>query len=316
MVCAGYSEQFFVNTFEEHGFDQEPAFVHLPQNEEFFCGKQVHHSDCRQCLQHMVTIRHLQALLVNEREWRDRWIRTLQDQLTKALQGTSTDETPSAVHLKSLLEQGATTLPKSTAGRGNGDPNLSSAEVLRSSLSNPDDTEVSSLPEVSGQSNSKPDLDACASGVKAPTLPEVIRKPNRRPEAFRLNCAVPALVRAAEKGDSNTLVALLDSGEDPNSSDSFGLTSLHAAAKKGRLDVVAELLHRNANANAQATSLHRETPLHYASKYGHLKVVHMLLASGACATVKTTDGKTPLDHSRSRGHSEVEALLLRAETAD
>ena len=151
--------------------------------------------------------------------------------------------------------------------------------------------------------------EADASGIRS----NFVFSSALRHQTSGLNCSVPTLVRAAEKGDTETLVQLLDSGEDPNSADSFGLTSLHAASKKGRVQVVAELLHRRADPNVRADSLHGETPLHYACKYGHEALVKMLLASGACASVETTDGKTPIHQARSRGHHDVEAMLLVAD---
>ena len=51
------------------------------------------------------------------------------------------------------------------------------------------------------------------------------------------------------------------------------------------------------------------TALHRAAIHGYLAIATRLLEGGADLTLRANDGKTALDYARSRGHSEVVALL-------
>lgn len=126
-----------------------------------------------------------------------------------------------------------------------------------------------------------------------------------------LGCHVPALVRAAGRGDLAKVVSLLEQGENPNGRDDFCLTALHGAAKKGHKRIVTLLLLRGAEVNARASGLHGETPLHYACKYGHVDVARVLLTGGADVSAETQDGRTPLQCAREKGHAEIELVLAR-----
>ena len=52
-----------------------------------------------------------------------------------------------------------------------------------------------------------------------------------------------------------------------------------------------------------------QTALHYAALRGSLAIATRLLEGGADLTLRDKSGKTALDYARSRGHSEVVALL-------
>ena len=49
--------------------------------------------------------------------------------------------------------------------------------------------------------------------------------------------------------------------------------------------------------------------MHAAALLGNLAIATRLLEGGADLTLRNEDGKTALDNARSRGHSEVVALL-------
>ena len=55
--------------------------------------------------------------------------------------------------------------------------------------------------------------------------------------------------------------------------------------------------------------IHGATALHYASALGYLAIATRLLEGGADLTLRDKDGETALDWARSRGESEVVALL-------
>jgi ankyrin repeat protein len=87
-------------------------------------------------------------------------------------------------------------------------------------------------------------------------------------------------------------------------------TPLMMAAKKyhGR-GTVAQLIALGAGVNA--TDQFGRTALWMAARYGRLETVELLLAHGADPSLESTDrkAKTAVDIARSRGHSDVAALL-------
>mmetsp|Transcript_96357 Transcript_96357/g.272525 ORF Transcript_96357/g.272525 Transcript_96357/m.272525 type:complete len:215 (+) Transcript_96357:76-720(+) len=128
-----------------------------------------------------------------------------------------------------------------------------------------------------------------------------------------IDCSVPGLVRASERGELATVVELLRAGENPNVCDDFGLTALHGACKKGHAQVVLLLLQHKVDVNAKANiALHGVTPLHYACKYGHAEVAEMLLAGGADPRIMTDEGRMPLELAQAKQRVGVENLLKRA----
>ena len=87
-----------------------------------------------------------------------------------------------------------------------------------------------------------------------------------------------------------------------------GITALHWASDKGRLDVVRELL--KAGANVNAVDEDDWTALHLASNNGHLDVVRELLRAGADPTLKNKEGKMARDYAE---NDEMRHLLEEAE---
>jgi len=78
-----------------------------------------------------------------------------------------------------------------------------------------------------------------------------------------------------------------------NLADDNGLTHLHKAALRGRMQDVELLLSVGANVNKADKD--GRTPLHMASSHGHPGVVRLLLAKGADLSKRDRDGKTALD---------------------
>lgn len=85
-------------------------------------------------------------------------------------------------------------------------------------------------------------------------------------------------------------------------------TLLHAAAEKGRTDLVAHLLKLKADPNARTGN--DETPLHLAAAAGHAETCALLLQHRAEPNARTRQGRTPLHQAAARGR------LLPLEGAD
>lgn len=90
-----------------------------------------------------------------------------------------------------------------------------------------------------------------------------------------------------------------------------GMTALHRAAERGRVEVAESLMAAGADVEA-GTRIGGYTPLHLAARRGHAGVVRALLAAGADVGVSsTTTGATPLHLAAAAvdGRAAVEALL-------
>lgn len=72
---------------------------------------------------------------------------------------------------------------------------------------------------------------------------------------------------AAQSGDLDKVISLLDKGVDVNATDGGGYTALHYAARNGRFDVCKYLLEKKADVNA-TTKAGMATPLHRACSAG------------------------------------------------
>jgi len=114
------------------------------------------------------------------------------------------------------------------------------------------------------------------------------------------------LLHAIKNGYTELTDLLLDKGANVNASDEWGWNSVYYAVGSAELAPAYEhrppkdyiyVLKRviSMNADVNAISDHKQTPLHHAAQNGNVKAVQILLDSGANAAAKDCDGKTPSD---------------------
>ncbi|RUS86853.1 hypothetical protein EGW08_005390 [Elysia chlorotica] len=158
----------------------------------------------------------------------------------------------------------------------------------------------------------------------------------------RANPDLPALVLASSLGHMDTLMYLLDWGDQhPDQADTLGWTALHFASMRGSARAVGFLLDRGADPNCVTFELNTplalavfhkhfvvsellqangsdvnicdldlDTPLHFATFNGHVDTVQSLLSNGANACVMNRVGATPLFNAVVAGCPDIVRLLL------
>ena len=100
-------------------------------------------------------------------------------------------------------------------------------------------------------------------------------------------------------------------GRDPkarNEKDSFGQTWLHAAARRGRVDVMELLLAHGARIDAR--DRWGWTPLAAAVQSDEMEAAKLLIAKGADINAQNNDGWTALNLAALLGNSEIVKFLL------
>jgi ankyrin repeat protein len=116
---------------------------------------------------------------------------------------------------------------------------------------------------------------------------------------------------AAQRGDRQTVRALVKQRADVNAGQGDGMTALHWAATNGD-DEMAQLL-VTAGANVKAvTRLGGITPLLLAAQNGDAKLIDLLLVAGADANAATSLGMTPLMMAAWSGRPDaIKALAVK-----
>jgi hypothetical protein len=118
----------------------------------------------------------------------------------------------------------------------------------------------------------------------------------------------PPLFVAAEAGDADSVLTLLDLGADLNGRTAGGATALMVAAGQGVDELVDLLLSRGAEVDAQTETGH--SALYLAAQNGYAGIVRALLMAGASVDMKTDWGATALQVAAQQGHVEVAKILL------
>ena len=120
---------------------------------------------------------------------------------------------------------------------------------------------------------------------------------------------------AAEKGDIDVAMFLIETGADVNVTDANGNTPLiFIIHKTADLKMIKRLLEKGAAVNTQNHT--GETALMYAAWRGHTNIVHLLLENRADATLKNRQNDTALTLAQSQGHLEIVEMLKVATIKD
>lgn len=119
-----------------------------------------------------------------------------------------------------------------------------------------------------------------------------------------------SLAKAVEANDVETVKAMLQKGESPNSSDVKGRGLLLVAASKGFTEIAVMLLDRGANPD-RADDLGNAV-LHVAAQRGDMEIVEKSLSRSNRVDIETPQGVTPLMLAARHGQAAVAARLLKA----
>jgi len=112
------------------------------------------------------------------------------------------------------------------------------------------------------------------------------------------------LIRAAEAGDTPTVMRLLSDGASINGQDARGRTPIMAATHGNRVATVKALIQAGADINLRDNML--DNPFLYAGAEGLLDILKLTIAAGADSKLTNRFGGTALIPAAERGH--VEAL--------
>lgn len=141
---------------------------------------------------------------------------------------------------------------------------------------------------------------------------DIVEKDIRFKEG-RAECCVEPLIKAARKGSTEIVRALMINGAaDENMQDEEGKIPLMYAAQNGHMEAVKVLTTAEANLNIQDKE--GKTALMYAAENGRLKVAELLLALGADLSIVDKKGQNALDFAQTNGQTEVEKLIKEAMT--
>ena len=104
------------------------------------------------------------------------------------------------------------------------------------------------------------------------------------------------LLAAIDKGRSDIVLQLVDSGVDPNKdANADGAYPLHLASLKGNKEIVQILLDNGAKIDLRATNKDKATPLAWAAFFGQKDMVSLLINAGAPINMLDSNHATPLD---------------------
>ena len=117
-----------------------------------------------------------------------------------------------------------------------------------------------------------------------------------------------ALHRAAYHGHNEVVQTLMAKGAAIDLKDKDGKTALHFAAMNGHNAVVQTLIGSGATIDSRDNN--KRTVLQFAAYHGHDEVVQTLIDKGAAINLEDEDGNTALHLAAYQGHDEVVQTLV------
>ena len=117
------------------------------------------------------------------------------------------------------------------------------------------------------------------------------------------------IMHLAAEGNQPSMILYLseNKGQDINSIDELGSTSLHWACYSGAKDAALFLLSLNVDINMQDRDGY--TPLHLAALYGHSEVVKLLLHKNADKTIPNKKRELPIDLAEKKNYQNIKNIL-------
>jgi ankyrin repeat protein len=91
----------------------------------------------------------------------------------------------------------------------------------------------------------------------------------------------------------NLVQYLITIGANLEWQNDYGLTVLHFATVRGRVEIVRMLIDAGANLDVQDNS--EQTPLHWAAESDRIEIAKLLIGAGAKKDIRDKDGMLPYD---------------------
>lgn len=123
-----------------------------------------------------------------------------------------------------------------------------------------------------------------------------------------------ALITAAAKGDTASVLELLASGAKIDATNQQGDTAIMAATKGAHVATVEALIAQGADLNRR--NHNQDNVLLYASAAGDLAIVQLAIEAGADTTITNRFGGTGLIPAADRGHVNIVEYLLTKSDVD
>ena len=121
------------------------------------------------------------------------------------------------------------------------------------------------------------------------------------------------LISAADRGDVEAVVRLIEQGADVHATNSRGVTPLIAAAYHNHLDVAELLIEAGADVNVQDNT--QQSAYLISTSDGYLELLQLTLANGADVHSLDSFNGTGLIRAADRGHIEIIEELLKTDIA-
>ncbi|MFD2701656.1 ankyrin repeat domain-containing protein [Paenibacillus shunpengii] len=121
-------------------------------------------------------------------------------------------------------------------------------------------------------------------------------------------------INAAELGDTDKVLTMLEQGIDINVTDERGRTAILAATYGNKPDTVEALIQKGADLNLR--DQRSDNPLLYAGAEGRPEIVKLMVEAGADTTLTNRFGGTALIPAADRGHVQIVEYLLEHSDVD